>query len=250
MPDLIQFNRPYSRHFLDIFGMRGISENSCALDIGSGSELGDLPIIRNLGAGLCVGIDIVWNEARRRESSSFFALVQGDIDGGKLPFVDDSFDYVILNNVIEHLHNPVKLLQEIRRVLVPGGLLAVLTPNQANLKNRLKLLLGGSIYFPLNRWLNPDDHIKKHGTIVFTGHIREYTANEIISMLSLTELNIISTQYLIAHFQSSSRDAPRLTGVDSVERISQSSFIFKLYRFAERLHPGWRYMISVVAEKH
>jgi len=39
------------------------------------------------------------------------------------------FDAVIMNHVIEHLHNPVETLVECRRVLKPGGLLSVVTPN-------------------------------------------------------------------------------------------------------------------------
>jgi SAM-dependent methyltransferase len=42
---------------------------------------------------------------------------------------DQSFDAVTLSHVIEHVHNPVALLQECHRVLKPGGRLVVVTPN-------------------------------------------------------------------------------------------------------------------------
>lgn len=55
------------------------------------------------------------------------ALVH-DVENG-LPFDDDSFDLVWCTEVIEHLHNPRHLLDEIERVLRPDGLAVLTTPN-------------------------------------------------------------------------------------------------------------------------
>jgi ubiquinone/menaquinone biosynthesis C-methylase UbiE len=46
-----------------------------------------------------------------------------------LPFSDDSFDLVTCQTVLIHLPDPVRALAEMRRVLKPGGLLAVIEPN-------------------------------------------------------------------------------------------------------------------------
>jgi SAM-dependent methyltransferase len=45
------------------------------------------------------------------------------------PYEPNSFDVVRLNNVIEHVSSPRALLQEIRRLIRPGGLLFISTPN-------------------------------------------------------------------------------------------------------------------------
>ncbi len=45
------------------------------------------------------------------------------------PYEPNSFDVVRLNNVIEHVLSPRALVCDIRRVLRPGGLLAISTPN-------------------------------------------------------------------------------------------------------------------------
>lgn len=42
-------------------------------------------------------------------------------DAGNLPFPDKNFDTVVCTEVLEHLVSPQKVLQEIHRVLVPGG---------------------------------------------------------------------------------------------------------------------------------
>jgi SAM-dependent methyltransferase len=52
-------------------------------------------------------------------------------------YPDDSFDAVMLSHVIEHVYAPLELLQEIRRILKPGGELVVLTPNAAGMGRRL-----------------------------------------------------------------------------------------------------------------
>ncbi len=46
-------------------------------------------------------------------------------DGGVLPFADGSFDGLICENVIEHVPDPKQLVQEIHRVLKPGGRISI-----------------------------------------------------------------------------------------------------------------------------
>lgn len=48
-------------------------------------------------------------------------------------YLNDSFDAVILSHLIEHIHDPLHLLQECRRILKLGGKLVVVTPNVASL---------------------------------------------------------------------------------------------------------------------
>lgn len=43
--------------------------------------------------------------------------------GEKLPFPDGSFDVVLCDNVVDHAESPRRILEEIARVLAPGGLL-------------------------------------------------------------------------------------------------------------------------------
>lgn len=49
-------------------------------------------------------------------------------DGMKLPFSDASFDKVICAEVLEHLHDYERVVAEVRRILRPGGVLAVSVP--------------------------------------------------------------------------------------------------------------------------
>jgi len=65
-----------------------------------------------------------------------------DLDEARFPAPDDFFDLAVWNQGLVRLKNPVPALQEVRRVLRPGGVFVVAIPNLAALHNRL-LLLGG-----------------------------------------------------------------------------------------------------------
>lgn len=61
-----------------------------------------------------------------------------------IPFQDRSFDYVISSEVVEHVPDPFKAIAELHRVLKPGGILVITTPNRlwhfsVLIANRLKL---------------------------------------------------------------------------------------------------------------
>jgi SAM-dependent methyltransferase len=60
--------------------------------------------------------------------------------GETLPIADESADLVILQEVIEHLPNQLFALQEICRVLKPGGELFLTTPNKSSLVAKLSYL--------------------------------------------------------------------------------------------------------------
>jgi SAM-dependent methyltransferase len=67
-----------------------------------------------------------------REKYPEAEAVVGDVEEG-LPFEDDSFDRVIAIHVLEHLRNLPAALDEISRVLRPGGRLAIVIPCEGGL---------------------------------------------------------------------------------------------------------------------
>ena len=59
---------------------------------------------------------------------------------GRLPHLDypnDSFEAVVMDHVIEHVHDPIEVLCEIWRVLKRGGRLIATTPNLDSLSHKL-----------------------------------------------------------------------------------------------------------------
>jgi 2-polyprenyl-3-methyl-5-hydroxy-6-metoxy-1,4-benzoquinol methylase len=55
-------------------------------------------------------------------------------DGGLLPFQDSSIKVVNALDILEHLHEPLRLLDEIQRVLKPGGYSLISTQNRNSLE--------------------------------------------------------------------------------------------------------------------
>lgn len=103
-----------------------------ALDLGCGAGFPLLELAERLGPGaVTVGIDL-WAQALDRAARKIAvwpvpqaALVRGD--GAVLPFQDAAFDLVVSNLGVNNFAWFGEALSECRRVLTPGGMLAMST---------------------------------------------------------------------------------------------------------------------------
>ena len=70
-----------------------------------------------------------------------------------LPYPDNSFDYIVCVEGLEHLENPFQAFSEFRRICRSPGHLIVSVPNTLNIEERFKALLYGytSHFKPLSR---------------------------------------------------------------------------------------------------
>jgi 2-polyprenyl-3-methyl-5-hydroxy-6-metoxy-1,4-benzoquinol methylase len=69
-----------------------------------------------------------------------------DLELGIPAVVSGPFDAVLMSHVLEHLRCPEAVLESVKRVLAPEGVVAVALPNTLVYPNRLKLLLGSFTY--------------------------------------------------------------------------------------------------------
>lgn len=103
-----------------------LGEGMDVLDVGCGPGTITADLARFVPGGSVLGIDIpsdVMETAQRERGSDTVRFEVGDVYA--LGFDDDSFDVVHAHQVLQHLGDPVAALREMRRVLRPGGTLAV-----------------------------------------------------------------------------------------------------------------------------
>jgi len=102
------------------------------LDVGAGS--GEfLKNMQELGWDVS-GIDPDPYAAAVAQNAYGISILPQTLDNTSLP--DESFDVITLDHVIEHLPDPHESLLKINRLLKPGGLIVVMTPNLDSLGHR------------------------------------------------------------------------------------------------------------------
>lgn len=121
--------------------------------------------VLEIGTGTGYGVDIIAPHAERYvtldkcrseelgQMPSNVEFVQCAVP--PLPFEDESFDYVVSFQVIEHIKRDKEFVREVYRVLKPGGRFIVSTPNR-----------------PMSLTRNP-------------WHVREYSAEQFKELLSI-----------------------------------------------------------------
>src|SRR3954470_18608074 len=97
------------------------------LDCGCGAGNYALEYAR-LGART-VGIEYQRDKLRSAPRGTPGVLLMA-ADASALPLASESFDVVVLNEVLEHVPDQRLVLAELRRVLTPGGRLVLMSPNR------------------------------------------------------------------------------------------------------------------------
>lgn len=86
------------------------------------------------------GVDISKKGVELANEGGVHAKV-GDVSV-KIPFDNKAFDLVVAAEILEHVANPDVFLREIYRVLKPGGIILITTPNLSSWLNRILFLVG------------------------------------------------------------------------------------------------------------
>jgi SAM-dependent methyltransferase len=119
-----------------------------------------------------------------------------------LPFEDGFFDAVYSMDVIEHIVDTDLYMNQIKRVLRPGGTIVITTPNMASLGRRLYLLLGKNPY--LEASLTYPDWV--------SGHVRFFTKELLVDYLRFMDLDIEEVCSDVVIFSPNGRSFSRFLG--------------------------------------
>jgi ubiquinone/menaquinone biosynthesis C-methylase UbiE len=116
---------------------------------------------------------------------------------GRLPYDDASFDVVCSLEVIEHIEDQFHFVRELYRVLKPGGVAIISTPNVLNINSRLRFLHSGFgvLFDPLLLSSNDPVHT--------SGHIHPVTYYYLAYQLHRAGFASVSVEY--DRFKSSAK---------------------------------------------
>lgn len=90
------------------------------------------------------GFEVIATDYGPPPEISGVACRVGGVDlNESLPFGNATFDAVNLIEVIEHIEHQAQLIREIARVLKPGGIVLISTPNILNVFSRVRFLFTG-----------------------------------------------------------------------------------------------------------
>jgi methionine biosynthesis protein MetW len=110
------------------------------LDVGCGVGTISLELQRR---GFRVsGIDFSSVGVKKARAKGIEALLC-DVDASGIPFEDHSFDVIWAGDVLEHLFDPISMLEEVSRILKPGGKALISTPNDMHSYSRLSMFVTG-----------------------------------------------------------------------------------------------------------
>lgn len=126
-----------------------------------------------------IGVD-VYNS----KESDNYQYIQADITQEK-PLENNSFDLIILGEVIEHVPNPDFLLENLNLSLKRGGVLIVSTPNLVSWANRILVLAGVQpLYTETSSDINLGRYFKFLGQGAKTqGHLKIFTSQSLKEIL-------------------------------------------------------------------
>ncbi|MBZ0293479.1 MAG: class I SAM-dependent methyltransferase [Anaerolineae bacterium] len=127
------------RKYDAIVSMLGPTDGLHCLDIGADNGVVSY-LLRQRGG--------VWKSADLSEETvQVIRLMVGDevyqIDGRSLPFESESLDRVVIVDLLEHVHTDREFIEDVYRVLKPGGVLVINVPHiKHSLLRKLRLAIG------------------------------------------------------------------------------------------------------------
>jgi len=134
-----------------------------------------------------VGIDVSLH-ALRAAATTGFLPVRAQVETA-LPFRAGTFSTVIAAEIIEHVFDTQAVLNELARVLQPGGWLVITPPNLVALSGRVQLLLGRTPH-----------NIEFDASPGTSGHIRYFTFDTLERLLRQAGLEPLGRWTNVAHF--------------------------------------------------
>lgn len=114
--------------------VRRIAKEGRLLDVGCATG-GFIREMRRTGGWQVQGVEINADMVHFAREQLGLDVFRGRLEDARFP--DETFDVVTMWDVLEHVHDPQATLQEVHRILRPGGLFLCSVPNADSLDARL-----------------------------------------------------------------------------------------------------------------
>jgi len=203
------------------------------LDCGMGMGFYSRAISELYPAITIYGIDYdekVLRFAQQQLAGRRVVITRGDIH--HLHFADESFDRVVMSEVLEHLADDAQALRQVVRVLKPGGILALTVPNR---------------HYPY--WYDPINRIAEdvfHRPIrqgpfagIWANHVRLYDRQQVVDVIARAGLAIECVEELTHYCFPATQTIVYTLGKGLIERNLLPSFIARsTHRFQGQQNKG------------
>jgi SAM-dependent methyltransferase len=139
------------------------------------------------------GIDIAPERYGSYLSKRGIEVQKCNVETEVLPERSNTYDVVLFFEIFEHLRiNPIFTMKEARRVLKPGGVLMLSTPNLKSYEGLINFFFRNRCYSCTGDIYSEFDKLEKIGHM---GHVREYTTKEITDFLHHLRFEIVRIAY-------------------------------------------------------
>lgn len=161
-------------------------------------EIGSFPyhftaLLKVLGFQV-FGVDLIPGRCQAMIDQFDLIIQRCDIEKEPLPYPDQSFRYILLSEVFEHLrYDPLFVLSQLNRVLTPDGTLILSTPNLYALQRIARFLTGRGFSDPIHEF----NKLRYAGHM---GHVREYSHQEIRRFLKVANFTVERVWYRHYHY--------------------------------------------------
>ena len=126
------------------------------------------------------GIEIVPTAAKIADSIGSTNILCDNLETMNYPYEENYFDYCIMGDVLEHLHEPLPVLQNIYRFMKPDGQIIASMPNIKHWSVMIPLLVNDRLTY-------------EDAGILDRTHLRMYTGTEIEKLVKDAGFHVISS---------------------------------------------------------
>ena len=205
-----------------------LSENLLILDIGCGHGvyLNEFSKYNNN----CVGIDFAKHNFEGNKNHEFIQMLAEN-----LGFKGETFDKIIMIEVIEHLFNDSEALNEINRILKPPGSLVLTAPNKLfpfethGMKFGTRIVSSHGFGFPILPYL--PFNVRQYIT-----NAKVYTPSNIVQLLTNNGFKICKINYLMPSLDKLGNKFPRIRrSLNSIQNYFNIIENSKFKQFSETI---------------